>query len=454
MIRLWLSLITIILITTSNVTGQGLRRSSSTMPSVAFVQIAFNKVSKVDGVEQLFSADFYMQTTWFDLDRQATWANYFNTDEGRLPPTNAAGNFEFSPHFEGWYDPQIEFVNTATEPATTGTYYIITTPDFVSDQHLLALNMTSFTGANRGNLYWMMQDYRYITEFTTPLDLKSFPFDEQFVQIAMESKWAGNDKLTIYYANPDAIDKIKLNEDQSPIVGWKIIGSQQLRTEHTYAALTSTSVYSRLVVGLKVRREPNYYIMKICLGVILLVFMCIWVFSLAVDEADRMMGTLQVFSGLITFLFVASADVPKVPYQTRLDSFMNFSFFIVAIIMFVHGGLYYFRESDQDEEEDAENKKKGTKVAPTAVNNNFTEPTDADEQKSPRTHNVYHKHRDNKGNIFHRWWSGLVWTRKNDVLWIPLLAITYTIGTAIILGRSTPSATDIYAGEGMPPTFI
>jgi hypothetical protein len=41
--------------------------------------------------------------------------------------------------------------------------------------------------------------------------------------------------------------------------------------------------------------------------------MCMWVFSLAVDEADRMMGTLQVFGVLVTYLFVASGDVPKVP---------------------------------------------------------------------------------------------------------------------------------------------
>ena len=43
-----------------------------------------------------------------------------------------------------------------------------------------------------------------------------------------------------------------------------------------------------------------------------------------------MMGTLSSFAGLVTFLFVASGDVPKVPYQTRLDTFMTFSFVGVA----------------------------------------------------------------------------------------------------------------------------
>ena len=60
--------------------------------------------------------------------------------------------------------------------------------------------------------------------------------------------------------------------------------------------------------------------------------MCIWNFSLQIDEPDRMMGTLQVFTGLISFLFVASGDTPKLPYQTRLDVFMPFSFVLVSIL--------------------------------------------------------------------------------------------------------------------------
>ena len=71
---------------------------------------------------------------------------------------------------------------------------------------------------------------------------------------------------------------------------------------------------------------------------------CIWNFSLQIDVSDRMMGTLQVFTGLISFLFVAGGDTPKLPYQTRLDVFMLFSFVLVGLIMFVHGLLYYFRE--------------------------------------------------------------------------------------------------------------
>jgi hypothetical protein len=71
---------------------------------------------------------------------------------------------------------------------------------------------------------------------------------------------------------------------------------------------------------------------------------CLRLAQLQIDVSDRMMGTLQVFTGLISFLFVAGGDTPKLPYQTRLDLFMMFSFCLVAFIMFIHGVLYYFRE--------------------------------------------------------------------------------------------------------------
>ena len=36
-------------------------------------------------------------------------------------------------------------------------------------------------------------------------------------------------------------------------------------------------------------RQPQFYLSTIVSGSMLLVYMCVWVFSLAVDEADRMM---------------------------------------------------------------------------------------------------------------------------------------------------------------------
>jgi hypothetical protein len=47
--------------------------------------------------------------------------------------------------------------------------------------------------------------------------------------------------------------------------------------------------YDRLTIRMLLERQPQFYLSKIVSGSMLLVYMCVWVFSLAVDEADRMM---------------------------------------------------------------------------------------------------------------------------------------------------------------------
>jgi len=212
--------------------------------------------------------------------------------------------------------------------------------------------------------------------------MRAFPFDRQFMEFLIESYWEV-DTLQIIFAEQDKINYL-LPTDMPDIVGWSWIqnGYRAMTQDYPY----NGGQYHRLIIRTLLERQPDYYLTKIVSGSMLLVYMCVWVFSLAVDEADRMMGTLSSFLGLVTFLFVASGDTPKVPYQTRLDVFMNFSlsdthlrcgtqtichggcfagfstrslFFLwfvcvpsppcsicVAVMLFIHGGLYYWREVD------------------------------------------------------------------------------------------------------------
>jgi hypothetical protein len=225
------------------------------------------------------------------------------------------------------------------------------------------------------------EDQRYQCDFTTPLNMRAFPFDRQFMEFLIESYWEV-DTLQIIFAEQDKINYL-LPTDMPDIVGWSWIqnGYRAMTQDYPY----NGGQYHRLIIRTLLERQPDYYLTKIVSGSMLLVYMCVWVFSLAVDEADRMMGTLSSFLGLVTFLFVASGDTPKVPYQTRLDVFMVFSlsdtlapwctddlpwgvfcWFLnplvvllvvvcvpspplsvcVAVMLFIHGGLYYWREVD------------------------------------------------------------------------------------------------------------
>jgi hypothetical protein len=142
------------------------------------------------------------------------------------------------------------------------------------------------------------------------------------------------------------------------------------------------------------------------------------------------MGTLGVFCGLITYLFVAAGDVPKVPYQTRLDLFMMFSFFVVAACLFLHGLLYFWRESDLEEDEDEEEheKEKGNEEEKEKEK-------DVGQSKDDEPP-VWRIREYPRGPFsFSAWFNGLHFTRKWEAFLIPGLMIIYSIGVAVIFGR-------------------
>lgn len=205
--------------------------------------------------------------------------------------------------------------------------------------------------------------------------------------------------------------------------------------------------------------------------------MCVFVFALAIDEADRMMGTLQTFAGLVTFLFVASGDTPKVPYQTRLDLFMLFSFFNVAFMLVVHSVLYYWRECDIEEllaEREAAMKEQLDQLhkhihpnefgshGPNEIELGVTSPSQVErvyvnhepvnvisspsKNSSKKVPSPIWRIRHDQWADFtiRKWFWGLHLTRRVDAIIMPFLLIVYSIGSAVILGRSVTPVDLIY----------
>jgi hypothetical protein len=160
---------------------------------------------------------------------------------------------------------------------------------------------------------------------------------------------------------------------------------------------------------------------------------------------------------------------------------MNFSFFMVAAMLFIHGALYYFRESEDDEKEHAEKhgsvrnlKMHDEETAPYAAGspsnlkaNPAIELYDVGSSSTPGGNNGVdgvQKPAPHRASLsaaaastpqtvkqhVKAWWRSLVPTRKQDVVWIVLLTCFYTIGVAIILGRKIGEPISIYAEPGLP----
>lgn len=297
--------------------------------------------------------------------------------------------------------------------------------------------------------------------------MEDFPFDQQYMQLLIESYW-DTTQVKIVWAIPDAINNLVGKNQQ--IVGWSFIESVQIPAIDIGILYEyNQRRYDRLTIRTLLKRQPDFYMTKIVVGSLLLVYMCVCVFALAVDEADRMMGTLQIFAGLVTFLFVASGDTPKVPYQTRLDLFMMWSFFNVALMLIIHASLYFWRECDieemleEREKQSVEAKMKkmrgsrsgeflpevemgGVSPASPSARVYVNEPTPKvmDVESAEPSHSMddtshptkWRLRQDNWKNFtLRKWFNGLHFTRKGDAIAMPTLAIIYSIGTAVIFGR-------------------
>jgi hypothetical protein len=116
--------------------------------------------------------------------------------------------------------------------------------------------------------------------------------------------------------------------------GWDHLGNSVLLLNHTYPALQET--YHRVEMTVVLQRQYAYYLSRVVANIILLVLMASGVTFLGNREADRLGFVQASFVGIVSWLFVLSAETPKLGYSTRLDSFINASFGAVFAQFFYH----------------------------------------------------------------------------------------------------------------------
>lgn len=356
-------------------------------PTTVYLKIWVNQLDKIDGVEQTFSSDFYMTSYWEDS-------------------SITEDDFDEAIH----WTPQIEFSNVLGEAIMTiGSPYSLLRGNSIPT----VIAGASTSGVVPENQTWVKCDQRYVGDFLTELKLQDFPFDKQNAIVRVESALYNTEALK-FQPYPTMMQG-KLSDNVLPkgfeVSEWTLLDDPVaiVLTDNYYPVFKES--YSQFRIDIKLQREATYYIWKIVSGIILLEYMSMMVFALAVEEADRMMGTLTVFLALVSFTFITGDDVPKVAYQTRIDIFINFSFFITFFMMLEHCLNYLYNEYLGEDNELADRSKVASAVDAKGL------------------HGVvrfYHKIRTLYKH--HR-------TRKIDFYFTMFTAVVYGIGVAIILGR-------------------
>lgn len=212
-------------------------------PNYAYVQMQMVEISKIDGVEQAFHADFFMLTSW-----TAPLVAPFTGSPGEsLDSATLQANF---------WAPGLEFINARSEITrlVAEPFGFNNGPPFGLDN--LALIRPGYSVPS--GWAWIVEDQRYQCDFTTPLKMQDFPFDTQYMEFLIESFWDSG-QVIIVYAKPNEIDGLlppgmKLDNG---IVGWQFEGSIQFRTNKPYEY--NGRDYSRLVIRTKLKRQVSSF---------------------------------------------------------------------------------------------------------------------------------------------------------------------------------------------------
>ncbi len=164
---------------------------------------------------------------------------------------------------------------------------------------------------------------RWIGSFQQPLNLRRFPFDREVFRTQLVALGYRPDEIAL---EPDAaalsagLVQGVGRGDSLTMQDWKVTAVGAHPRPYSLAPGTDLAGYS---IEFAAARRPQYYVLKVILPLVLIVFMSWTVFWL-----DPTMGASQISVAvtsmltLIAYRFSVGADVPKLPYLTTLDAFI------------------------------------------------------------------------------------------------------------------------------------
>jgi hypothetical protein len=271
------------------------RRVSASLPdregvsTQVAVGIYIIDITGIDDVRQAFTADFYFTLRWHDA---------------RLSAESRGNSLaECSPSLADIWHPHVDIVNQRN----LRKYY----EDLVQVDAI-------------GNVIYRQ---RFFGNLSSPIDLRDFPFDSQVLPINVASFRYGPDDVVF------VMDEYRTGQVKAfSAAGWSIEpGQAQITAE--YISPQDRSL-SRLNYQLKAQRHIGFYLWKVLVPLMLIVFMAGSVFWIDPGELGPQIAiaTASVFT-LIAFLFSLGYLLPRVSYLTRVDQFILGSTLLVFLAL-------------------------------------------------------------------------------------------------------------------------
>jgi hypothetical protein len=161
----------------------------------------------------------------------------------------------------------------------------------------------------------MLYRQRFFGEISSPTDLADFPFDDQLLRIQVVAGGFTPDEVELVIEKPRTGRSTRLS-----VVDWQV---GEVRAKNvTFEYMADHRIFPSFVVELPATRYTGYYIWKVILPLVMVVFMSWTVFWIDPSLPAPQIGvaTTSILT-LIAYQFVLGRLVPELSYLTRLDLF-------------------------------------------------------------------------------------------------------------------------------------
>ncbi len=271
-------------------------------PREVKIGLAIADLSEVNGAEQSFSADVFMLATWKD-------------------PALAGGSSALRTlRLDDVWHPTLLIYNRRSV-AETMPNQVMVRPD--------------------GTVTYLQ---RYTGEFSTPMNLREFPRDQQefFVWLVAATRAGANVSVVV-----DESVRALLSAELS-VSDWEV-GEPRIAYE-AFQAAPEAPVNPGIKLVVPATRKVTYYTIQVLIPLMAIVMMAYAVFWIAPTVVPTRVGVVvTTMLTLIAYRFMLANHVPRLSYLTRLDWFMLGATVLVILTLFTMAGTSYLVSRERED---------------------------------------------------------------------------------------------------------
>jgi hypothetical protein len=272
-------------------------RKEKKKPKIVSISVKIYSISDINCIEVTFQVSIKLFLRWED-------PKLIGHKVGRVKPGIEPGEYEIP----GLFNPDIQIANEFELHETSRDLRVI---DSKTGKVKLSVSY-------RGKLFMM------------EMGLKYFPFDAQNLQIILKPHKLDETNVILKYSPDESAS------DFHPVHEWRFVGfcAKHYRTDPNTS--TVGKIYSSLHVVICVQRESGWFVNNILIPTFILTMVSWATFGLypTGEYAVRMDSAVGTILATVANKFVVADSLPKVPYRSLVDIYLDVSFLCQVIAVF------------------------------------------------------------------------------------------------------------------------